>query len=151
MESAVEKHVSAELAEEWAELGVELVLENLLLESIHREIGSKVLIEAALSHGLRVEAKTRPPRLPNSGLSLVLGVKDSGHADFEAFTAGARVLQGMYRRRKARGRLRKLLASVWRKRWDAESYSYFYENTINGEMQWEAPKAFRMFFPDSNW
>jgi len=47
--------------------------------------------------------------------------------------------------------IRKTLASIWRKRYDQSSGYYFYENTLNGETLWEAPRAFKMFFPEVDW
>jgi hypothetical protein len=150
VETAAEKHVNSELTEEWSELCCDLVVDALLDEQVHREIGSKVLIEAAIAHGLRVESKTTRPR-PANAKSLILAVKSPADADFVAFTAAANTIQGLWHRRKARGMLRKVLASVWRKRWDDQTQAYYYENTLNGEMLWEAPRAFSMFFPEANW
>ena len=57
----------------------------------------------------------------------------------------------IWQSRRARRNLRKMLVSVWRKRYDPSSGYYFYENTITGENVWEAPPVFKRFFPDIDW
>ncbi|GMF11246.1 unnamed protein product [Phytophthora lilii] len=55
----------------------------------------------------------------------------------------AACLQRMFRCRKARLRLRQMLASVFEKFYDAESGLYYYLDKRSGETTWEKPRALR--------
>ena len=152
---ALEKQVADEiLTEEWADMAVDLVVNEVVEFYFHSEMGSKVGVEAALMHGLVLDAATRPPKAPGrKNLLLSLGRQEDGQEGGvdEAVEAACSKIQGMWRARKARKMLRKLLVSVWCKRWDQENYCYYYENNLNGEVVWEAPRAFKMFFPTADW
>jgi len=150
VESLITQHCDALLAEEWADLCVDdILLDEVLAALLHREMGSKMLVEAALGHGLIHDSPTKPPRKPHhAGQLLALGVDEPPDADF---VAAASKLQGMWRARTARRAMRKLLVKAWRKRWDDESQCYYYENVHNGEMTWEPPACFYRYFPDVEW
>ena len=51
------------------------------------------------------------------------------------------MLQGMWRARKARRMLRKLISSSFEKVWDEENQRFYYINKKSGDASWEKPKA----------
>ncbi|RLN73970.1 hypothetical protein BBJ28_00006646 [Nothophytophthora sp. Chile5] len=57
--------------------------------------------------------------------------------------AAAACLQRLFRCRRARSRLRALLASVFEKFYDAESGLYYYLDKRSGETTWEKPRVLR--------
>lgn len=121
---------------------------------MHREIASKILIEGAIGHGLRVEASLRPPRTQRRGgnnpKDLLILLVDNGDID-DKFIEAVVKIQKLFRCLKARKAIKKMLVSLWRKRYDDQSGYYYYENQLSGETVWEPPKAFALFFPELNW
>jgi hypothetical protein len=148
---ALEKEVADDVvAEEWAASAADCCVDEILDFYFHREVGSKVSVEAALKHGLVLDAATRPPKAAGRK-NLLLSLGPNGGGTDAVVEAACSKIQGIWRARKARKMLRKMLVAVWRKRWDENSACYFYENNLTGEVVWEAPRAFKMFFPSSDW
>ena len=59
-------------------------------------------------------------------------------------------MQRAMRARKARNQIRKMLAGMWRKGFDTDSGQHYYENTLNGDVQWERPHLLGKLFPGTN-
>lgn len=177
------------------------------MEQWHREVGSKILVEAAIGHGLKTEAPTKPPRKPRplallaehpeeadkaariiqvhsarghlQGRSLRLFRRSDGRWSVECgwclvvgggwlevvgyswkvdaavalstHCTHSHAAQAMARARGSRNSFRKVVASMWRKKFDKASGYFFYENVLSGETLWEPPAIFARLFPGSNW
>ena len=65
------------------------------------------------------------------------------HESAEAYFAVTK-LQGIYRRLKARERIRELRLQLYTKHYDDESGRFFYRNNATGETQWDKPKIWSL-------
>lgn len=74
-----------------------------------------------------------------------------GSAVAGANVSAARCIQSMARARSARNEARRALSRGWRKRRDAESNCWYYENLGTGMAQWETPVLFARLFPAEVW
>jgi hypothetical protein len=101
-----------------------------------------------------VEASVRPPRTNRSNNNktkdLLIILVDNGDVD-ENFVNATIKIQKFIRAKRARKLIKKMLVSLWRKRYDESSGYYYYENQLSGETTWEPPRAFAMFFPELEW
>lgn len=99
-----------------------------------------------------MESSLLPPKTHTNkhNKDLLILLIDNGDVDDEMLKACLKI-QKMIRSKKARSTIKKMLVSIWRKRYDTSSGYYFYENQINGETVWDPPRAFAMFFPDLDW
>ena len=71
------------------------------------------------------------------------GISRAASAEAKAEYDAARVIQGMFKRSKARALITTLIQSVMQKKYDPESKRYYYENSITGEVMWTKPRLLK--------
>mmetsp|Transcript_13464 Transcript_13464/g.31885 ORF Transcript_13464/g.31885 Transcript_13464/m.31885 type:complete len:1095 (-) Transcript_13464:599-3883(-) len=82
------------LTDDWTEQALEILLDDLLEEQLHREMGSKINVEAAIAHGLRTKASVmKPKKARGKGLLMKLTPETASHEE----TVAVKKVQGMIR------------------------------------------------------